>query len=78
MKPTTIFASRSLTEHFLRGGSGVLLLWLAVELSVSNPFVSLGLGITSLYLFRGCPVCWVIGLFETVYRGYAKLRSRLA
>ncbi|SFD34277.1 hypothetical protein [Pseudoalteromonas denitrificans] len=76
MKEKSMFASNSLIEHVLRGGLGICLLWFAIDLAYTDPFISLGLGIVTLFLFRGCPICWTIGLFETVYLQYHKFKNR--
>ncbi|RSD30562.1 hypothetical protein EJA03_13385 [Vibrio pectenicida] len=78
MKPKTMFASRSLLEHIARGSGGLSLLWVAIKLSSTHPVISIFVGILTLYLLRGCPICWAIGLFETSYRTYAKIRHRRA
>jgi hypothetical protein len=61
-----MFASRTLIEHVLRGVVGIGALWLAVAIAASHPWSSLALGALMLLAFRGCPICWTIGLFETV------------
>lgn len=73
-KPTRFFASTSLFEHIVRGAIGICLLWLAIDIAFSHPMVSVALGIVTLILFKGCPVCWTIGLFETLYLKYLRLR----
>ena len=75
MKKKTMFSSNSVTEHILRGGVGVTFLWLAIDLAYTHPFTSLGLGVVVLVVFRGCPICWTIGLFETLYIKYARIKS---
>jgi hypothetical protein len=62
------FASKTFIEHIARGAAGIGALTYAVRLSSSHPLASLGLGIFMLLAFRGCPICWTIGLVETVYR----------
>jgi hypothetical protein len=61
-----MFASRTLIEHVLRGAIGLAALWVAVTIAASHPWSSLALGALVLLAFRGCPICWTIGLFETV------------
>ena len=61
-----MFASKTLYEHLLRGVLGIGALWLAVAIGTSHPLGSLALGGMVLLAFRGCPICWTIGLFETV------------
>lgn len=59
-----LFASRSLAAHLLRGAIGIALLVWAV-LHQSHVALSLAAGIGATFAFRGCPVCWTIGLIET-------------
>jgi hypothetical protein len=69
-----MFASKSLTEHLLRGALG------ASALAGAVAFASLGwpavllvpLGLVAL---RGCPMCWTVGLAQTLW---AKTRGRPA
>jgi hypothetical protein len=68
------FASHSLTEHLLRGAMGVALLTFAVQVAHSAPWISLALGLLMLVAFRGCPICWSIGLIETIHRKLAAQR----
>ena len=60
-----MFASNTLVEHILRGATGFGALWVAVAIAASHPWGSLALGGLVLLAFRGCPICWTIGLFET-------------
>ena len=64
-----MFASKTLTEHILRGLAGIGALWSAVAIAESHPWGSLALGALVLLAFRGCPICWSIGLFETARQG---------
>jgi len=66
-----MFASATLAGHLLRGVLGIGAIWLAIDLSAS-PWLSVGLGVVALLAFRGCPMCWTIGLVETVR---ARLRA---
>jgi len=60
-----MFASNTLIEHVLRGAIGIGALWMAVAIAATHPWSSLALGVVVLIAFRGCPICWTIGLFET-------------
>ncbi|MQM28222.1 hypothetical protein [Glycomyces albidus] len=63
------FASASLTRHLVRGviGFGGLIGSLALLPVVGwASLLLLPVGVVAL---RGCPVCWAIGLAETVSRG---------
>ncbi|MCW7539392.1 hypothetical protein OOT46_16225 [Aquabacterium sp. A7-Y] len=65
-----LFASRSLFAHLSRGAVAIVLLAWAIDHQTSHPLLSLSAGIAALVAFRGCPVCWTIGLAETwVQRG---------
>ncbi|MFH8728723.1 hypothetical protein [Streptomyces termitum] len=63
------FASSSVPRHLLRGLLGFGPMAAAVALvPLAGPLVLLvaPLGLIAL---RGCPVCWTIGLVQTVSRG---------
>ena len=60
------FASKSITEHLLRGTLGLAGILLALKLGSSKPIVSIVLVLASLVALRGCPMCWVAGLFGTL------------
>jgi hypothetical protein len=63
-----MFASHTLLEHILRGAVGIGALWFAIAIAAGHPWSSLALGALVLLAFRGCPICWTIGLFETARR----------
>jgi hypothetical protein len=68
------FASRSLPQHLLRGVIGFGSFAAAFGLgSVIGPFslVFLPVGLVAL---RGCPMCWTMGLVETISNGRLKRR----
>ena len=61
----SVFGSKSLIGHLLRGVTGFLAVYWAFT-HQSEPVLSvLSIG-AALVLFRGCPVCWTVGLIETV------------
>jgi hypothetical protein len=60
-----MFASNTLTEHILRGAIGIAALGYALAIAETHPWGSLASGMLVLLAFRGCPICWTIGLFET-------------
>jgi hypothetical protein len=76
MLDKSIFASDNLTEHFIRGVLGIALLWFAIDVAATKPWASLGLGVLMLIAFKGCPVCWTIGLFETIYLKWARFKAK--
>ncbi|KDN81891.1 hypothetical protein [Kitasatospora cheerisanensis] len=63
------FASATLTRHLLRGALGFGGIAAAFALwPVTGP-VSLLLAPLGLVALRGCPMCWAIGLAQTLSRG---------
>ena len=68
--PSGLFATQTLAGHVIRGAVAFALLYLAIEQQHSHPVASLlaGLlaGLLALVAMRGCPICWTIGLAETI------------
>jgi len=60
------FASPKLRTHLLRGAGGLGVLALALRLEHVNIWLSLALVSLAIWLLKGCPMCWTIGLFETM------------
>lgn len=78
--PRSSFASASVPRHLARGVAGLLALVAGLALlHAGGPLGFLGtLGAVGLgvVLLRGCPICWIIGLIETVAsRGRAPIAS---
>ena len=69
-----MFASKSLVEHALRGVIGVSAIVAAVVVGRVPGGVavvaSLGLAAIALVAFRGCPICWTIGMVETMHQRF--------
>jgi hypothetical protein len=74
------FASRSLGRHMLRGLVG------AAATLIALPLFFLGqgwpamagavlFGAISVVAFRGCVLCWMVGLVETAIRGWRGRRT---
>ena len=64
----TLLASNTLAEHLLRGGIGAGAPWYGIHIADAHPWLALVFGVAMLIAFRGCPTCWAIGLFETIWR----------
>ena len=60
-----MFASQSLLGHVIRGIIAACLLTWAF-LHQDQTALSLLAAVGAIIAFRGCPVCWVIGLVETL------------
>jgi hypothetical protein len=66
-----LFATRTITGHLIRGAVAMALLTVAIQQQHTYPIAAVLAGIGALVAMRGCPVCWTIGLIET-------LRQRLS
>ena len=71
MPDKSFLASGTLAEHLLRGVVGIGTLWYAIDIANDHSWLSLILGVIALLAFKGCPICWTIGLIETVYRRFS-------
>jgi hypothetical protein len=60
--------TKPLLIHLVRGVLGVALLIAAFSFASRLPIVALLLGGAALVAFRGCPTCWLSGLFEMASR----------
>jgi hypothetical protein len=67
-----MFASSSVAQHLIRGVVGIGALstavWVGTDAGWPAVLCSVTLGLLSLIAFRGCPVCWSIGLFSMARR----------
>jgi hypothetical protein len=63
-----MFCSTSLTVHLLRGIVALALIVSAMILSSEAMIFSASAVVAAIVLLRGCPMCWLIGLFETIRR----------
>ena len=61
-----LFASRSIAAHLLRGVIAATLLAWAIVSGASHPALAIGAGIGAVVAMRGCPMCWTVGLVETI------------
>jgi hypothetical protein len=55
--------------HLMRGAVAAALLAWAIVQQTAHPWLSLGAGIAALVALRGCPMCWTVGLVETLSQG---------
>jgi hypothetical protein len=60
------FASRTVTRHLLRGAAGIALVVVAFAAASTSPVLAIAAGTFAVVAFRGCPMCWSVGLVETV------------
>ena len=65
----TMFASRSVARHLVRGLLGLGLLVGSVVWAAATGPAALLLALPGFVLLRGCPTCWALGLAQTIARG---------
>jgi hypothetical protein len=70
-----MFASKTVVEHLARGVVGVGAFALATAIASSPPWLALVLLPVGFVALRGCPMCWTVGLVQTVA---AKLQGKSA
>jgi len=63
-----MYCSTSVSVHLLRGAAAVGLIVAALFLSGYGVVWSAIAGIGAIVLLRGCPMCWLMGLFETMQK----------
>jgi hypothetical protein len=69
--PSGLFATQTLAGHVIRGAVAFGLLYLAIaQQQHLHPVASMLAGLLALVAMRGCPVCWTIGLAETIRQRY--------
>ena len=74
-----MFASSSITEHVVRGAVGIGAFAGAALCGAQSPLLALALLPVALVALRGCPMCWTMGLIETIanrVRGQSDGHSR--
>ena len=64
-----MFGSAFLGAHLMRGAAAAALLAWAIIHQTAHPWLSLGAGAAALVALRGCPMCWTVGLVETLSQG---------
>ena len=61
-----MFASRTIAAHMMRGViAGGLITWALLHQS-SDSVLAIAAGALAVAAMRGCPLCWTIGLVETI------------
>ena len=62
-----MFGSALLGAHLMRGAVAAALLAWAIVHQSAQPWQSLGAGVAALVALRGRPMCWTVGLVETLF-----------
>ena len=68
-----MFASKTISGHLARGALGVGTMAFALSAAAAHPWLPLAALPIALVALRGCPMCWTVGLAQTVV---AKLRGK--
>ena len=61
-----MFASRTVIGHLMRGGIAAALIAWALAHQVLDPAIALAAIVLAIVAMRGCPMCWTLGLVETI------------
>ncbi len=61
-----MFASRTIAGHLTRGAIAAALIAWALSHQSSDPGFAALAAVAALVAMRGCPLCWTMGLFETI------------
>ena len=63
-----MFASNTVAAHLIRGViAGALIGWALLHQS-TDPALAVTAGLLAVVAMRGCPLCWTLGLVETISR----------
>jgi hypothetical protein len=61
-----MFASTTIAAHVFRGVIAAGLITWALLHQSSSPVVAVVAGALAVVAMRGCPLCWTLGLLETI------------
>ncbi len=71
-----MFSSRTILEHVIRGvvgfGSVVVIVLISRHFGPVQLLISLALVGIALFAWRGCPMCWAVGLLDTILEPRSK------
>ena len=55
-----------LTAHLVRGALGAALIAWTLVFASTQPVFAVGAGIMAGVALRGCPACWLLGLWDNI------------
>jgi hypothetical protein len=61
-----MFASRTIAAHLMRGVIAAALITWALLHQSSEPVFAVAAIVLAVVAMRGCPLCWTMGLVETI------------
>jgi hypothetical protein len=57
-----------LTAHLVRGAIAAVLIAWALLFASTQPALAVVSGVMAVIAMRGCPACWMLGLWDTLTR----------
>ena len=69
-----MFGNKSVWVHLLRGALGLLSLFCALVLVERSTWFGLACLPSAIFLLKGCPMCWLVGLGETIVMKVRRLQ----
>jgi hypothetical protein len=73
-----LFGSRTIVLHLLRGAAGLACLYGVLATIGRTWWPSIILLPAAVFFLRGCPMCWTMGLIETIVMTIHKFNERKA
>jgi hypothetical protein len=61
-----MFGSKTIAAHMVRGAIAAALIIWALSHQSSDPALAAAAGVLAVVAMKGCPMCWTIGLLETI------------
>ena len=55
-----------LTAHLVRGATGAALIAWALTYATTQPALAVVAGVMAVIALRGCPACWLFGLWDSI------------
>ena len=74
--PSRSYASGNLAIHLLRGGAALAILAIGIAVIPKIGWWVLLAAPVVLWLLRGCPACWLMGLLQTFEMSAERRRTR--
>jgi hypothetical protein len=57
-----------LTAHLVRGATAAALIAWAAAFGQTQPVLAVAAAVVAVIAMRGCPACWLLGLYDKVTR----------
>lgn len=55
-----------LTTHLIRGATGAALITWALLFASTQPALAITAAVLAVVALRGCPACWIFGLWDSI------------